>query len=1465
MDQFCQYPVFFECPRLKTEERKRIENYFQIRRKSCGGDCGPIQTVNDQVYSIAFKDQAAQQRVLQQSEHVLEFPDGPLVLVVRGSLEPRSSSAVTTSPTNQLVGPKLSATTPAQPSQQPILAPNLPQSSAEYELQLDTYLLRYLMDSPRAERELQEDLTSVACTAQLYPEEGRALVRRLQQTGAVVDKQWQAEVDQIFDQVKERYFCHFELDPHKIKVLLLPCSSHKAIGEVMVYSMVGLAIVVGESSQVHARLREVEDLCLQRQGSSVVKKKMTRRLGEAKLRLLWKEIDQSLGGDVPGVKAMRGDAGQLVLEGSVEEIVKAGDWLTEKENLVLQRNVSDFSPHILAFLSKAYEGLGVLCDFLGIDGEVEIEVGTIELRIFALSSDKLDETEKALQGKFKEVRVDVPDCPDVPTELKQKLESKANQMNQGNCRPMVRFVSGGIVRLIGHTEEVEELNEIIIQFIMDQCGIETKVPLPFPELADLLAQLMQLNGCDHSGVTFSPSNTSSSPMVVLSGPSSRVNEVKIKLSLLLSTVVQEKVKIELPAAVRYFQSQQGKEKLLQTVHSHRCVVQLQEHPTKQHWSSREGLCKEGTTFASYCLHSGLQVLICQGDITKVHADALVNAANANLEHGGGVASALSHAGGPQVQKECRIIVRNIGKIAAGEVVVTTGGNLNCKALLHAVGPVAGKAGGSEGFLLEKAAKSSLELAETMEFKSIAIPCISSGVFGVPIKVCVDAIVTAVKKFGSQGDRSLCRVILIDIRGEVVRNMRDACDRLLQGTDTGSSARSGVDAAGRQGEAAADGTIFETQQVFQSAQETVRLKEFTNNANSDQASFYRYVSSSHDEITVMLGGVKLQMVRGDIIHEHTDVIVNTTDFSKNPSGVCKAILTAAGPTVQAELTKVGVPADLMCTTGPGALYCTEIIHSRFNGDVQTIQKHCKNILKQCEKKHYTSIAFPAINTGGAGLNFVKACKAMLDGMEQAITKMKPTILSLIRVVILQQNVFHAFRSELESRFGQVAPGPLTLREKAQHFLKKHTGQLTSNVQHTPDLTSISVLSWKPQPAELSVIGCNTNWLDTIRSVKSDLERILSQMLVEREVGLDDFSRLDEMELEAVQVNVRMLGISLEQRRGQNKESEYRNQRSAGSRGQAGSGVEVYVLKGLKEDVLSVSELLNKALRKCLHSDLQEKEAAMMAFCVQWSLQDPQGAWYELSLHENYVLEQAHQRKIVIAEVEGPNRIKMTINLRAQEATDMATGCTYKVKRNETETGLELPTHWEPMHGEAFQKVVVPQNTQEYQGVAQGFHNTVNQYTIRKIERVQNFYLWQAFKLCKKRIVDKNGLAELGEKMLYHGTSEKSCSCIEKDGFDRSFAGAHGTLHGAGVYFAVEASYSATKFSPRDASGLGRLYVARVLTGRYTVGSPSMRAPPPRAASDPTDRFDSLVDNQQQPSMFVIFHDDQAYPEYLITFS
>lgn len=184
--------------------------------------------------------------------------------------------------------------------------------------------------------------------------------------------------------------------------------------------------------------------------------------------------------------------------------------------------------------------------------------------------------------------------------------------------------------------------------------------------------------------------------------------------------------------------------------------------------------------------------------------------------------------------------------------------------------------------------------------------------------------------------------------------------------------------------------------------------------------------------------------------------------------------------------------------------------------------------------------------------------------------------------------------------------------------------------------------------------------------------MQKQLVEREVAVHHFSRLDAMELEAVQAKVKVLEISLKYRRCQNSEgvncNRAGNPARAEARDRSGSGGEVYVLNGLKEDVLSVIELVNRAIQKALWEDLQDKEEAMMAFNVQWSAQDVNGAWKELSLHDNYLLEEAHLEKQVFVDMTAPNGMNVKVNMKTREATNCITGVTYKLKRSESETSM-----------------------------------------------------------------------------------------------------------------------------------------------------------------------------------------------------
>jgi O-acetyl-ADP-ribose deacetylase (regulator of RNase III) len=121
----------------------------------------------------------------------------------------------------------------------------------------------------------------------------------------------------------------------------------------------------------------------------------------------------------------------------------------------------------------------------------------------------------------------------------------------------------------------------------------------------------------------------------------------------------------------------------------------------------------------------------EGDLTEMETDAIVNAANAQLVLGGGVAGAINRKGGPEIQAECY----KIGGTFVGGAVITTGGNLKARHVIHAVGPRMGE--GDEDQKLKNATLNSLKVADENNLKSISFPAISTGIFGFPIERCAE--------------------------------------------------------------------------------------------------------------------------------------------------------------------------------------------------------------------------------------------------------------------------------------------------------------------------------------------------------------------------------------------------------------------------------------------------------------------------------------------------------------------------------------------------------------------------------------------------------------------------------------------------------------------------------------------------------------------------------------------------------
>lgn len=168
-----------------------------------------------------------------------------------------------------------------------------------------------------------------------------------------------------------------------------------------------------------------------------------------------------------------------------------------------------------------------------------------------------------------------------------------------------------------------------------------------------------------------------------------------------------------------------------------------------------------TLLAQLKLESGQTLSLYQGDLTEEAVDAIVNAANEHLAHGGGLAAAIVRRGGREIQAESDAWVREYGRAGHDKPALTGAGRLPCKFIIHAVGPMWGS--GDEAAKLKTAYTAALELADKHQFTSVAFPSLSTGLFGFPVEQAAPIAVQAVLDFCAERSTSLrdIRFTLID--------------------------------------------------------------------------------------------------------------------------------------------------------------------------------------------------------------------------------------------------------------------------------------------------------------------------------------------------------------------------------------------------------------------------------------------------------------------------------------------------------------------------------------------------------------------------------------------------------------------------------------------------------------------------------------------------------------------------------
>jgi O-acetyl-ADP-ribose deacetylase (regulator of RNase III) len=170
-----------------------------------------------------------------------------------------------------------------------------------------------------------------------------------------------------------------------------------------------------------------------------------------------------------------------------------------------------------------------------------------------------------------------------------------------------------------------------------------------------------------------------------------------------------------------------------------------------------------TVLAEQVILSGPTLQLVRGDITAEETGAIVNAANEYLQHGAGVAGAIVRRGGPDIQRESNEWVKAHGPVSHAAPAWTSGGNLPCRYVIHAVGPVWGGGDDDEDAKLAAAVTGSLKVADELKLESISLPAISTGIFGFPRERAAGIIFTAVREYFASAPSAikLVRIVLYD--------------------------------------------------------------------------------------------------------------------------------------------------------------------------------------------------------------------------------------------------------------------------------------------------------------------------------------------------------------------------------------------------------------------------------------------------------------------------------------------------------------------------------------------------------------------------------------------------------------------------------------------------------------------------------------------------------------------------------
>ncbi|XP_077306333.1 protein mono-ADP-ribosyltransferase PARP14-like [Lithobates pipiens] len=583
------------------------------------------------------------------------------------------------------------------------------------------------------------------------------------------------------------------------------------------------------------------------------------------------------------------------------------------------------------------------------------------------------------------------------------------------------------------------------------------------------------------------------------------------------------------------------------------------------------------------------------------------------------------------------------------------------------------------------------------------------------------------------------------------------------------------------------------------------------------------SSAQGTHEMKIGALTFQVKKGDVTMETADVIVSlsTSETKKFPN--------------------------------IGGTSLKKILMDDTSDD---LKQRVRNVLQDCERQKNTSVVLSAMESGLGTVSSNVVAEAVLDAVMEFVTHDSPRSVLMVKLITPLQQIVDDFLDAMKVKDGSAAAKqsswlPSRLTKFTKFFLLSPVTYICFFVSQT---ALVSLVTWNNnveedeedskvfelrENIEPAIIQLCAESQDAVDKTKVWLRGMIMKEQYENIITEDWIQDFDDKDHEALGQLQKTYQVTL-------------------TFDSSSSTIKVL---GLSRDVLEISNKIQEMIKSVRDKRTREREADLCSNLVEWGYLNG-GNFIPFDKMTNMELEKAknEDRQSIPIEIGGA---KYTVIIELKSARDPR-GNTVKIQRNSKHEQKSIPSSWNDMKNSSIEVVQLAPKSEEYIKVQTEFEKSCKMKII-KIERIQNKHLWLNYEIKKSSIEDKNKME--GERLLFHGTDAKAIDNVNKNGFNRSYGGKNDARIGKGTYFAVEAIYSSDdKYSvPDQSSGYKHMYLARVLTGIFCKGDPDIIVPPSKDNANPTDLYDSVADDTANPTVFAIFNDVQAYPEYLITFT